>query len=169
MLRTFRGEYEQKIDGKGRVSIPSTFRKVIESRDPEWSPGEDRAANLILVYGDDRRAYLEGYSVEAMAEVDARVQAMKGGPRKTYLTKFFSRYSMETSVDSTGRLVLPKKLRDKLGLPAEGGMLVFAGSNTTFQIWHPDAYEADKGSDDEAALAGLEPGIDPLALLDMED
>lgn len=168
VLRTFRGEYEQKIDGKGRLSIPVNFRKIVELGDPDWAPGEERAANFIIVYGDERREFLECYSVEAMAKLDARLSQMKNGPQKKYLTRFFTTYSIETAVDGTGRFVMPKKLRDKIGLPGEGGPLMFAGTNETFQIWRLEAYEAAHGAPDEAVFEGLDPDTDPADLLDME-
>lgn len=168
MLRTFRGEFAQKIDGKGRVSIPANFRRVLEACDPDCEPGSDRAANLIIVYGDATRSFLEGYSVEAMAKIDEKIRNMKNGPRKRYMTRFFSTLTWETTVDQTGRLVLPKNLRDKIGL--DGTMETkFAGTGETFQIWHPDDYAATQTEADAEAFEGLEPGADVTQMLDMED
>ena len=38
-MRRFRGEGLNKVDSKGRVSIPALFRRVIESCDPGWTDG----------------------------------------------------------------------------------------------------------------------------------
>lgn len=166
MQRSFRGEFPQKIDLKGRVSIPANFRRVLDACDPDRDPGSD--PNLIIVYGDASRSFLEGYSVEAMANVDARIRAMKNGPRKQYMTRFFSTLTWETTVDTSGRLVLPKRLRDKIGL-TDAKEAVFAGTQETFQIWHPDAYAETQAEADAAAFEGLEPGMDPTMMLDLED
>lgn len=168
MQRTFRGEFAQKIDNKGRVSIPAKFRRVLESCDPECEPGADRDANLIIVYGGENRDFLEGYSVDAMTKVDEKIRAMKNGPRKRYMTRFFSTLTWETTVDQTGRLVLPKKLRDKIGL-TDVTEAVFAGTGETFQIWNPKDYDSFQSDEDAAAFEGLEPGADPTQMLDMED
>ena len=64
--------------------------------------------------------------------------------------------------DETGRLVLPAKLRDRIGLDGEA---VFAGAGDTFQIWHPDAYDIETAESD-AALEELPEDFDPLMYLD---
>ena len=38
-MRRFRGEAENKVDNKGRVSIPAAFRRILEEGDPDWSSG----------------------------------------------------------------------------------------------------------------------------------
>ena len=39
MVLSFTGEHTQKVDGKGRMSIPADFRRVLEAGDPEWTTG----------------------------------------------------------------------------------------------------------------------------------
>ena len=56
VVRRFRGEFHQKVDGKGRVSIPADFRRVLESGDPSWSDG--KAPEFVIVYVDHRRSFL---------------------------------------------------------------------------------------------------------------
>ncbi|MEM8554508.1 MAG: cell division/cell wall cluster transcriptional repressor MraZ [Pseudomonadota bacterium] len=168
MQRTFRGEFPQKIDNKGRVSIPANFRRVLEACDPDWLPGGSADPKLIIVYGDASRQFLEGYSAESMANVEAKIKAMKSGARKQYMTRFFSTLTWDTTVDSSGRLVLPKRLRDKIGL-TDATEAMFAGTLDTFQIWHPDAYDALQAQRDAEALDGFEPGMDPTMMLDMEE
>ena len=48
-MRRFRGEAENKVDSKGRVSIPAPFRRVLEEGDPDWSNGVN--PNFVIVYG----------------------------------------------------------------------------------------------------------------------
>ena len=64
MARRFRGESLHKVDGKGRVSIPALFRRVIELCDPNWC--EKLHPELVIVYGDPRKRYLECYTIEAI-------------------------------------------------------------------------------------------------------
>jgi MraZ protein len=165
--RRFRGESTQKVDSKGRVSIPATFRRVIEASDPDWVEG--RPANLVIVYGDERRAFLECYTMDAIAEVDEKIGSLKrGSPKRIYLERMFNGLSVDTSVDGTGRLVLPKKVRDKIGLDGDGEAF-FIASGDTFQIWKPKTYDATQMVDDEALFATLPEGADPLMLLDDEE
>ena len=69
--RRFRGESHHKVDSKGRVSIPASFRRVLEAADPNWQPGQN--PELVIVYGDQRRNFLECYTIEAIEEVDAKI------------------------------------------------------------------------------------------------
>jgi len=115
VARRFRGESVQKLDAKGRVSIPAAFRRVIELGDPDWTEG--LPAQFVLVYGDQRRPFIEGFTMESMEAVDAKIAAMPRGSReRRLLERMFSGQSMQLSVDDTGRIVLPPKLREKLNL-----------------------------------------------------
>ncbi|MEM1362335.1 MAG: division/cell wall cluster transcriptional repressor MraZ [Pseudomonadota bacterium] len=166
MGRRFRGESTQKVDNKGRVSIPASFRRVLAAGDPDWSEG--LPANLVIVYGDQRRNYLECYTIEAIEAVDDRISRLPlGSTKRAYLEKMFTGLSLETSVDNTGRLVLPKKLRDKIGLSNDSEAF-FIASGDRFQIWRPDTYEAEQNAGEDALFEDLPEGADPLMLFEME-
>ncbi|MEZ5769025.1 MAG: hypothetical protein R3D80_16175 [Paracoccaceae bacterium] len=51
MARVFRGEGHHKVDGKGRVSIPALFRRVLEARTRSGKRGWN--LNLVIVYGSE--------------------------------------------------------------------------------------------------------------------
>lgn len=162
MARRFRGESHHKVDTKGRVSIPALFRRVLEAGDPAWTEGLN--PELVIVYGGHRRKFLECYTMEAIAEVDAKIDALpRGGQERKILQQLFHGQSFPTTVDDTGRLVLPAKLRQKIGLEAEA---FFIAAGDTFQIWKPETYELEERSKTEAYLEGLPDGFDPLSFLD---
>ncbi|WP_239521024.1 cell division/cell wall cluster transcriptional repressor MraZ [Pseudooceanicola aestuarii] len=128
------------MDSKGRVSVPSSIRRVLEEQDPDWVEG--RNPTMVVVYGDHLKDNLEGYSVETMAEKEAKIDRMPGSHAKTRaLKRFFLGQSQELSVDDTGRIVLPAKLRRKIGVEP-GGTAYFIGNGKTFEIWHPETYRA---------------------------
>ena len=161
MARKFRGESENRIDAKGRVSIPYAFRRVLESGDPDWNPGG--TPGLVIVYGDHRRNFLEVYTVAAIEDVDERISALpRGSKERRILEKLFNGQSLPATVDDTGRIVLPQKLRDKIGLK-ETAFFIAAGD--TFQIWEPASY-AEQARADEDWLDDLPDDFDPLMLLD---
>jgi len=160
--RIFRGESLNKVDGKGRVSIPALYRRVIEASDPNWTEGLN--PELIIVYGDHRRHYLECYTVEAMQEVDAKIAALpRGSQARKHLQRLFHGQSFPTSIDETGRLVLPAKLRRKIDLEGEA---FFIAAGDTFQIWKPETYEAEEVAKTEEWLDEFPEDFDPLILLD---
>ncbi len=162
MSRRFRGESHHKVDGKGRVSIPASFRRVLEASDPNYRDGD--TPELVIVYGDHRRNYLECYTMEAIDEVDAKIDALsRGSTERKYLQRLFHGQSLPTSVDETGRLVLPAKLRQKIGLDGEA---FFIAAGDTFQIWKPETYEQEEMAKTEEWLDDLPDDFDPLVYLD---
>ncbi len=162
MGRRFRGESQHKVDGKGRVSIPALFRRVLEASDPNWTEGLN--PELVIVYGDHRRKYLECYTMEAIEEVDEKIAALpRGSIERQILQRLFQGQSHPTNVDETGRLVLPAKLRQKIGIDGEA---FFIANGDTFQIWNPETYETEEVAKTEAVLDELPPDFDPLSFLD---
>lgn len=162
MSRRFRGESHHKVDTKGRVSIPASFRRVIEAADPNWTSGA--APELVIVYGDHRRSYLECYTVAAINEVDDKIDALpRGSMERKMLQRLFHGQSFPTAIDETGRLVLPAKLRQKIDLDKEA---FFIAAGDTFQIWRPETYEAEEVAKTEAYLDELPDDFDPLEFLD---
>lgn len=161
MARRFRGESTPKVDGKGRVSIPALFRRVLEVSDPDWTEGLN--PNLVIVYGDERRKYLECYTMEAIYEVDDEIASMpRGSIERGLLERLINGQSFPTSVDETGRLVLPAMLRKKIGLDNEA---FFISSGDTFQIWKPETYEEVENARVKAWLQGQPDDFDTLSLL----
>ena len=162
VARRFRGESHHKVDTKGRVSIPASFRRVLEAADPNWTDGLN--PELVIVYGDHRRNYLECYTIEAIEEVDAKIDGLpRGSMERKMLQRLFHGQSFPTNVDETGRLVLPAKLRQKIDLGSEA---FFIAAGDTFQIWKPETYEAEELSRTEEWLDELPDDFDPLIFLD---
>ena len=162
MARKFRGESHNKVDAKGRVSIPALFRRVLEASDPNWTEG--LPPELVIVYGDKRKKYLECYTMEAIAEVDDKIAALpRGSAPRQLLESIFHGHSLYTSVDETGRLVLSAKLRQRIGLENEA---FFIAAGDTFQIWNPDTYENEQVARMDALLDDLPEDFDPLMFLD---
>ncbi|WP_331251783.1 division/cell wall cluster transcriptional repressor MraZ [Ruegeria lacuscaerulensis] len=150
------------MDTKGRVSIPASFRRVLETSDPNWQPGDN--PELVIVYGDHRRKYLECYTMEAIDEVDAKIDALpRGSMQRRMLQRMFHGQSHPTNVDETGRLVLPAKLRNKIDLEGEA---FFIAAGDTFQIWKPETYEAEELAKAEEWLDDLPDDFDPMVYLD---
>ena len=118
----------------------------------------------MIVYGDHRRNYLECYTISAIEEVDAKIDALpRGSMERRMLQRLFHGQSFPTVVDDTGRLVLPAKLRRKIDLDAEA---FFIAAGDTFQIWKPETYETEELAKTEAWLDNLPEDFDTMAYLD---
>ena len=118
----------------------------------------------MIVYGDHRRNYLECYTIQAINELDLKIDALpRGSMERRMLQRLFHGQSFPTMVDDTGRLVLPLKLRKKINLETEA---FFIAAGDTFQIWKTETYEAEELSKTEAWLNQLPENFDPLVYLD---
>ena len=164
MMRRFRGESVHKVDAKGRVSVPAPFRRVLEEGDPDWTTGLN--PNLVLIYGGPSGKCLEGYSIEAVAAIDAKISRMPTfSKHRKALERWINTKSVYAQMDETGRIVLPQKLRDMMGI---GGEAVFAGMGEKFQIWSPEEYDTDM-TDLDAWGAEQPEGETPFDALDAMD
>lgn len=160
MARRFRGSEEVKVDAKGRVSIPAKFRRVFEASDPDWEAG--KRPQLVIVFGTRDWKYLQLFTINAINEIDEQIARLdRGSPRRNYLEHIYHGHSEETEIDGDGRLVLPQKLRDKIGL-SDSAVFISGGDN--LRVWSPEAYQ-DEERALEARVPELEPGADPLSLL----
>ncbi len=161
MAETFRGEFYQKVDGKARVSIPASFRRVLENGDP----AKGATPRVVIVYGGDR-AYVECYTMAEMAKLERRIAKMQiGSPARRYLERNLITLSQTVDIDGDGRIVLSPKAREKMGLSTIGDKTeaVFAGTLDKFQIWRSDTYEAEISTSFSADI--LADGMDMLSLL----
>jgi MraZ protein len=161
VARRFRGSDTFKVDAKGRVSIPAPFRRVIEASDPEWRDG--LRPNIVVVYGDDRQDWLEVYSMRAIHEIDELIESMAWGSQdRLMLEERMYGQSFEAQIDEDGRLVLPQKYREKIGLTSEA---FFISAGDYFNIWKPETYQV-KAARRAEKLAGQYPeDFDPRSLL----
>ena len=76
----------------------------------------------------------------------------------------FSGQALHTNIDETGRLVLPQRIRDKVGIVSDA---IFVASGDTFQIWQPEAYSAHEAEID-LWYTSQDIDFDPLTLLENE-
>jgi MraZ protein len=164
----FRGEFNQKVDSKARVSVPAPFRRVIEQGDPGASTTR---AKFVIVYGGGAsRKFLECYSTTGMAEIEKRIAKMQSGsPSRRYAEHNLITMSLTAEIDEDGRIVLPPRAREKIGVEGEtlakGCDLIFAGSLDKFHVWRRDTYEADLAHLAEPDPDFLADGQDMLSLL----
>ena len=139
MAKRFRGKSVHKVDAKGRVSIPASFRRVLEEGDPDWRVGEN--PQLVIVHGLKDGACLEGYSIRSMEEVDDLISDLpRFSPEREYYETMMDTDSDYASVDENGRMVVSASLRKMINVTKEA---IFVGKGDTFQIWEPSAYEAE--------------------------
>ncbi len=162
MSLSFRGEFNQKVDGKGRMSIPADFRRVLEAGDPKLP--ENANPRMVVLYGPHLKNCLHAYTIDAMREIEEDIKKLpRGGQARKQAARLILGKSWETEIDKDGRIVLPKERREQIDLTGES-VMVAAGDY--FEIWNADTYRAVEAAETDAFLAEMPEDFDPLSLLD---
>lgn len=159
---SFRGEFDQKVDGKGRMSIPADFRSVLADGDPRCP--ENPLPRMVVLHGKHLKGCLHAYTIEAMEEIEEGIKRLPRGSeaRKKASRKILGK-SWDTEVDKDGRIVLPQRLRQQIGLE---GLATMAAMGDYFEIWNAETFRAleaeeDDDDDDEDPLTLIDPpGLD---------
>jgi|TARA_B100001146_G_scaffold224065_1_gene240568 MraZ protein len=164
VARKFRGTDSVRIDGKGRMSIPARFRKVFDAGDPSFATSNTGRTQLVAVYGPDWWNWLELYTIEAIEEIDQQIDRLtRGSNKRRWLEQLMNGQSVDLEIDREGRLVLPQKLREKLGFD-NGVETTFASHGDYMKVYLPDSPPKDvEELEDFAASKGR--GFDPRVFL----
>ena len=156
----FRGEFYQKVDSKARVSIPAAFRRILEAEDPvtEANP----RPRLYMVYGGKARNFVECYSKQGADQLAADIEAMDmGSPERVRAERDLISRSVMVEIDADGRIVLPQRVREKMGFAGElaaDSEAAFAGFTNRFRLYRREVYDAELAEDEDD-------DIDPLTLV----
>ena len=141
VTEAFTGEFYQKVDSKARVSIPAAMRRVLDAANP--LPGTRSSVFMVYGAGGEYAQCYSGRDLKAMRDTIAK---LPNDSRKKMLELAYITRVAEVEIDEDGRLVLPPKVRDRMGvtpdLLAKGFMAAFAAKSDHFQLWVGDAYDA---------------------------
>jgi MraZ protein len=139
-MRRFTSRYLNKVDKKGRVSVPASFRAVLEQQ----------GTNLIYLKPDPELGAIEGLTEAYMDEIEARIDERPiGSEERRMLEDEYFADSVEIHFDPEGRIILPRDLMDFAGITEQA---MFVGLGRHFQVWRPEAYEARRAG--RAAAGG---------------
>mgnify|MGYP003120092484 CR=1 FL=1 len=159
----FQGSEDMKVDAKFRLSIPSDFRRVLESQDPDWQPGEQ--PRVVLLTSRRLDGFVEGYSLETIAEIhDMLARKPKADPKFKALREHYIASAVQVSVDETGRIVVPAKVRDKLGV-GKDEYVTFVGDLKSFQLWKREDREAEAALYEDDLGEDFDPDAEMDALM----
>ena len=136
----FQGSALNAVDGKGRVSIPSFLRSVIERR------GD--AKTIVLAKHQNfpcLSAYDPAYAALKHAKLERLLEKEETGPdaQLDYEQRNLMAFAAteEVPYDSSGRIVFPPMMRRKGQI---GELALFLGTGETFQVWNPQLLLDDK-------------------------
>lgn len=138
-MNGFVGQYEHQMDAKGRVSLPSAFRREADS---------DR---FVLLQWE--KPYLTLFPEEKWAEVQNRLlEFRRSDPQAWNHVRLIVSQAVEVAPDKQGRILVPSVLQDAAGL---SGSVLLSGNIDRVELWDPETYrksvEAAVGSLDQFA------------------
>ncbi len=134
----FTGEYDCKVDVKGRIMLPAAFRKQM---------GEAESYRFVIKK-DLYEQCLELYTADEWERQNNLIlkNIKPYNPDHRQFLRDFRAGASEVECDNTGRLLIPGRLLKQTGITGE---TVLAGNIGKIEIWSPDLYNAS-GGDAEA-------------------
>ncbi len=119
----FRGSASAKIDSKGRLKIPTGFRRVLEER-------FGREVFVTSVVGDAALIY----PLVVWEEFEERLAKLPSTDRtKRRFLERVGYYGQQTQLDAQGRVVIPQILRESADMAGEA---VVSGRLDHLEVWN---------------------------------
>ena len=129
-MNRFLSNATNRIDAKGRVSVPSLFRAVLAQRDiRELYCFQDFVFPAISIGGLD---LLDRFERQIVGEDPF-------SPEANQMSLLIHGGGVFMKLDSEGRLMVTDFIRDFTGISAE---VTFVGRADHFQLWAPQTFEA---------------------------
>lgn len=129
----FLSTFHNRIDKKGRVSIPAQFRAVLAAK----VLANDFQG--IVVYQSPINNCIEACGMSRIIKLNERIEAFDpySEERDAFVNTMFGE-SVQLSFDGDGRVLLPEHLIEAVGLKEEA---TFVGKGEIFEIWEPKAFK----------------------------
>ena len=129
-MKTFLGKIDAKLDAKGRVFVPSVFRKVLSE--------EERERVVVRMEADEKYLLVYPESVWNRQVVELQSKLNEWDPEDQMLLMQFVGDAEVLEFDAQGRVLLPKRLQMRMGLENE---IVFVGMVDRIAMWNKSVYE----------------------------
>ena len=128
----FLSSYENKLDKKGRVSVPASFRSYLSSL----------GYNGVVCYPSFNNQSIEACSQDRIEKLSNTIDSLNPFEEKRdfFATSILSE-SISLQFDSEGRISLSSKLLKHAKIKNN---MLFVGQGKTFQIWEPVIFEKFK-------------------------
>lgn len=128
-MSRFTGTHLNKVDRKGRVSVPAAFRSILDSQ----------GGGVFYLKRNEGDGAIDGLTEAFMDDVQERINALPmNSPERDEAEDEFFADSAEMRCDPDGRIILPK---GHLELAAINEYALFVGKGgSRFQIWNPETY-----------------------------
>ena len=128
----FLSTYENKLDKKGRVSVPASFRSYLSNL----------GYNGVVCYPSFNNQSIEAWPQDRIEKISNTIDSLNPFEEKRdfFATSILSE-STNLQFDSEGRISLTSKLLKHAKIK---NSMLFVGQGKTFQIWEPINFEKFK-------------------------
>lgn len=122
----FKGTYEHRLDGKGRLPVPAVFRRAL-----------GKADGLVVTQLDQ---CLAAYAPAEWAKLESQLAALPAFSKPVKaLTRLLASRAADCTLDVQGRILIPAGLREAAGL--KNGVVIIGVLNR-FEIWAPETWKS---------------------------
>ena len=128
----FLSTYENKIDKKGRISVPASFRSYLSNL----------GYNGVVCFPSFNNQSVEAWPQDRIEKISNTIDSLNPFEEKRdfFATSVLSE-SINLQFDSEGRISLSQKLLKHAKVK---NSVIFVGQGKTFQIWEPTIFEKFK-------------------------
>ena len=128
----FLSSYENRLDKKGRVSVPASFRSNLSNL----------GYNGVICFPSFNNQSIEAWPQDRIEKISNTIDSLNPFEEKRdfFATSILSE-SVNLQFDSEGRISLTTKLLKHAKIK---NSMLFIGQGKTFQIWEPTAFEKFK-------------------------
>ena len=125
----FLSTYENKLDKKGRVSVPASFRSYLSNL----------GYNGVICYPSFNNPCIESWPQDRIEKISNAIDSLNPfEEKKDYFATSILSESINLQFDSEGRILLTSKLLKHAKIKYR---ILFVGQGKTFQIWEPTIFE----------------------------
>jgi len=138
---TFIGDYSCKLDDKGRVLLPAAFiKQMASSMQERFVLKKDIFESCLVLFPMNEW--------ERQNEILRQNTNPYNREHNKFLRGFF-KGTAEISLDSSNRLLIPRRLLDEIG---SGREIIMAGQLGKIEIWPAETYDKVEGGDESFGL-----------------
>lgn len=124
----FLGEFDCKLDAKGRMMVPAGLKKQLPGAETE---------GLVINRGFEKHLVI--YTRKEWDKIVDDLNKLNQYEKKTReFIRYFTRGASELSLDSANRVLLPKQLLEYAGIGAD---VILSCQFNKIEVWAKDAYD----------------------------
>jgi MraZ protein len=141
-VELFLSTFVNRVDRKGRVSVPATFRSTLATH---------RHPNQVVLIPSFKYEALDGTGSDHLVEMMEGLNTLdQYSDRRDDLALVFAE-SRALQIDGEGRIVIPDDLKDHAHISDE---VAFVGLGTMFQMWEPGRFSRHRAEARERSRRG---------------